>query len=44
MLDGARLEVVGGYLKAEEFEVREEVTYNGEGEMLVTEGCIATVQ
>ncbi|QGA80282.1 valine--tRNA ligase [Candidatus Nanohalobium constans] len=44
MLDGARLEVAGEHLKAEEFEVREEVTYTGEGEMLETDGCIIIIQ
>lgn len=44
MLDGARLEVAGERLKAEEFEVGEEVTYTGEGEMLETDGCIVIVK
>ncbi|MFB6099721.1 MAG: valine--tRNA ligase [Candidatus Nanohalobium sp.] len=34
MLEDGRLEVAGEHLKPEEFEVREEKTYQGEGEML----------
>jgi valyl-tRNA synthetase len=42
-LDGPRLEVAGEHLKPEEFEVEEERTYTGDGEMLETENCIVIV-
>ena len=44
MIESARLEAAGEHLKAEEFEVKEEVTYNGEGEMLETDNCVVIVK
>ena len=43
MLDGSRLEVAGEHLKAEEFEVRQKRTYQGEGKMLETEDAVVIV-
>jgi valyl-tRNA synthetase len=43
MLDGSRLEVAGEHLKAGEFEVREERTFTGEGEMLETKDAVIVI-
>jgi valyl-tRNA synthetase len=44
MLEDGRLEVAGEHLKAEEFEVKEEVTYKGEGEMYEADSCIVILR
>ena len=43
MIDDGRLEVADEHLKPEMFEVREERTYTGEGEMMETENTIVIV-
>jgi valyl-tRNA synthetase len=43
MLEDGRLEVAGEHLKPEEFEVREERTYEGEGDMYETENCVMVI-
>ncbi|WP_414838194.1 valine--tRNA ligase [Candidatus Nanosalina sp. VS9-1] len=43
MIDDGRLEVAGEHLKPEMFEVRQERTYTGEGEMIETENTIVII-
>jgi valyl-tRNA synthetase len=43
MLEDGRLEVAGEHLKPEEFEVREERTYKGEGDMYETDNCVMVI-
>ena len=43
MIEDGRLEVAGEHLKPEMFEVRQERTYTGEGEMMETENTIVIV-
>jgi valyl-tRNA synthetase len=44
MIQEGHLDVAGEHLAPEEFEVREERTYTGEGEMIETENALVIVK